>query len=313
MLETSLLNDGVDKHIVSILMKSVKVVTVNVQNNTKSMLAIDSSKEKGVPQGIIVGNALAEIFAQQFDDDFISLENKGIKYHRFVDDIIIFYNSSIITDDELKNEANRIISKYKLTFNSKSSIGNPVSLGFSFLGFVFNNGLISVTDDVLKKKINKIERVIFDFHRSASNKIKNNYNYLIWKLNLEITGFVANKIFYGWTSSYRFVNDYAQYIKLDYITKMIYKRARLDDKYYADVKSFVKAHNSINKATRHKSGYIPNFDNMYPSVVEKRAFLIYLYNISPTSNDEYVEDLFDSVVKKEVFEIERDLDLKYGI
>lgn len=314
LLKKALQNELIDNHIINLLMKSIIVNTVSEQKNRKSVPVFDAKKDKGVPQGIIVGNALAEIFAQQLDEDFKSIESKGTSYHRFVDDIVIFYNSSLISDADLEKKAKSIVAKYKLELQeSKTIIGEPVFAGFDFLGFVFCRDKISVTEDVLKKKINKIERVIFDFYRSSSNKIKNNYEYLVWKLNLEITGFVANKVFYGWTSSYRFINDYSQFLKLDFVTKMIYNRAKLDPKYLDKIKSFVKAHNSINKATRSKSGCIPNFDNLYPSPIEKRVFLVGMYKISPTSTDEYVEDLFDSVVKKEIFEIERDLDLKYGI
>lgn len=314
LLEDILNKEGIDDHIIDLLLKSIKVITISEQKNNRSILPIDTKKEKGVPQGIIVGNAIAEIFAQRIDEDFKKLEKNGASYHRFVDDIVIFYDSTLISDEKLIADATSIVTKYKLEFQkAKTKVGEPASTGFDFLGFVFCENSISVTEEVLKKKINKIERVIFDFHRSSSNKIRNNYDYLVWKLNLEITGFVANKVFYGWTSSYRFINDYSQYVKLDYITKKIFDRAKLDTKYWPKIKSFIKAHNSVNKATRKKSGYIPNFDNLYPSPVEKRDFLIGLYKISSASSDEYVEDLFDSVVKKEIFEIERDLDLKYGI
>ena len=314
LLKKALQNELIDNHIIDLLMKSIMVNTVNEQKNSKSIPVFDIKKDKGVPQGIIVGNALAEIFAQQLDEDFKSLESKGASYHRFVDDILVFYNSNLISDADLEKTAKAIVTKYKLEFQeSKTKIGKSVSTGFDFLGFVFCRDKISITEEVFKKKINKVERVIFDFYRSSSNKIKNNYDYLVWKLNLEITGFVANNVFYGWTSSYRFINDYSQYVKLDFVTKKIYNRARLDPKYWAKIKSFVKAHNSVNKATRSKSGYIPNFDNLYPSVVEKRRFLVGMYGISSAATDDYVEDLFDGVVKKEIFEIERDLDLKYGI
>ena len=314
-LKKALKAEGIDDIVIELLAKAMKVKTIKESENSKKIQTIDKSITVGVPQGIIVGNAIAEIYAQQFDEIFQKEELDGkLKYHRFVDDILIFYNSSKINDDKLEKLVKATLVSFGLvTQPSKTVLGLSVISGFDFLGFVFKKDIISISKKVINRKEKKIERVIFDFAKSTHNKIKNNYKYLVWKLNLEITGFVANSIFYGWTSSYRFINDYGIFYRLDYVTKTIYQRAHLKPSEFVNIKSFLLAHNKVNKVKRKKTNYIPNFDTNYSTTVEKRIFLSSIYGLSSTITNEHVEELFDDIVKKEIYEVERDLDLKYGI
>lgn len=315
LLENALLNEGIDGHVIELIMKAIKVITINEFANKKEIKTINASISKGVPQGIIISNALAEIYAQQIDDFFIAEQKiKRISYHRFVDDILIFYDSSCLSEKTIESMVLSSLAKYKLSAQKdKVKIGLDIDHGFTFLGFAFGRGTISVRDDIVHKKEKKIERVIFDFKNSKHKKIINNYDYLIWKLNLEITGFVAGSLFYGWTSSYRFINDYSIFNKLDSTLKSLYKRAKLDPSRFNEIKSFVIAHNKINKIHRKTSNYIMNFDTEYQTVTDKKRLLVKLYGINSKSSDEYVNDLFDDIVRNEIFEVERDLDLKYGI
>lgn len=314
-LENALNAEGIDLDVIKLLMKAIKVRTIKESENTAASKTIDFSRHKGVPQGIIVSNAIAEVYAQQFDDIFSKEESDGkLKYHRFVDDILFFYDSSKIKGSDLEELVKGTLAMFGLQAQpTKTILDISINDGFEFLGFVFKKDIISISDKILSKKIKKIERVIFDFAKATHVKIKDNYNYLVWKLNLEITGFVANKVFYGWTSSYRFINDYGVFYKLDYITSLIYKRASLKTSEFKRIKSFIVAHNKVSKVKRKKTSYIPNFDTNYPSLVEKRSFLTSTYGIPSTMSNEHVESLFNDIVKKEIYEVERDLDLKYGI
>lgn len=308
-----------EKSVVDLIMKSLIIRTVDEKNNSRSSsvsYGTDEQKSKiGVPQGIIIGNAVAEIFAQDMDKDFNDLANTyDIRYHRFVDDILIYYNSSSVDEKTLLRQAQRIFDNYKLAVqDEKVKTYEDINKGVDFLGFVFRGKTISLTNDVIRKKERKIERVIFDFKNSIHKKVKNNYPFLIWKLNLEITGFVSKKVYYGWTSSYRFVDDYTIFYRLDSVVKKIYERAGLEKEEFTSIKSFVVAHKKICKLRDGASKYIPNFDFDYDTTEKKKDFLIKMYGINRDSSNDYIDELFDEVIRREIFEVDRDLDLKYGI
>lgn len=314
ILESVMVGLGIDKMVTKYSVKACKINTVNEIKNTKSEKAILLTKDKGIPQGLIISNILAELVAIEMDNYFDKLIASGaIYYNRFVDDILIFYNSSLINEKDLNDNIDSALKMFGLHRQKLKDKVYYVADGVSFLGFDFKGNIITVSKKAYDSKLKKIERVIFDFKNTKNKVIENNYKYLVWKLNLEITGFVDKETFYGWTSNYRFCNDYNIYRKLDYMVKTFYDRAKLDPKEFVNVKSFIKAHNDIKKTKKRKTSCIPVFSDIYRTTAQKKALLIDLFNIPKKTRSSYVIDMFNTLVKKEILSAERDLDLNFSL
>lgn len=134
-------------------------------------------------------------------------------------------------------------------------------------------------------------------------------NYLQWKLNLEIMGFVNNQKFYGWLNVYQSLTDLSVLYHLDNVVHKLLVRAGYDGK--IKVASFIKSYYSIKARDRRK---IENFDIKYNDTDAKKKFLRDILNIKTESaSTEIIENIFKDAVHKLIFEFERDLDFKYAL
>ena len=111
-------------------------------------------EQKGVMGGVPISSFLANVYLIEMDKYFY--DNKII-YFRYADDILIFSKD--------KDELNKYIEilkeyllKYKLSINpDKEKYYNPND-EIEFLGFSFNNGIIDLSSNTIKKIKGKIKR-----------------------------------------------------------------------------------------------------------------------------------------------------------
>lgn len=305
ILLAKLKESSVNVNIVKIIEKALKTVTVDIKQNSKNLDRLDETIVSGVKQGITISNSLAEIYLLDFDKKFNNME--GIKYYRFVDDILILYNSKNITKATILNEIKTELELLKLREKiTKRLIGKLEKTDFMFLGYLFKNNKISIAPGILHKKEKQIERVIFDFKNLRK---KRPIEYLQWKLDLEIKGFVSNGKFYGWLKVYQSLTDLSLLYHLNDVVKKLLARAGYKDK--INPISFIKSYHSIRAR---KADGVVNFDSRYKNVSQKEKFLNDTLSIKTDNlEDEVIENIFNDAVRKLIFEFERDLDFKYGI
>jgi retron-type reverse transcriptase len=144
-----------DEKILNLIEKAISQTTVDI--NTPFKQRIKYNNKVGIPQGLSISGILAEIYIY----DLVQKYN-NLKFFRYVDDVLILCNSNDIANiiKSLKND----FEELKLTIHdfevksNKSSYGN-IKDSFEFLGYRFQNELISVRDSSIQKMYGNISKL----------------------------------------------------------------------------------------------------------------------------------------------------------
>ena len=276
------------KEILDLISKAIKTPTVSGLGK-----AIREAKEneKGLPEGLPISNSLANIFMEDIDRKYKSMN--GIAYYRYVDDILILLNDDNF--DMVYKLIKKDISKLDLKTNEKEDAG-LISKGFLYLGYKINDRVVSVREE----SIYKIEHAIEDIVCKAT---ENNLEYIQWRLNLRITGFILDGKKYGWMFFYSQITDESLLFRIDNTVNKILNRYNIADK--IKVKRFVRTYKEITKAL-HKTKYIPNIDEL--TIEDKRYILSDIYRLDLSEKDDVgIEIMFRNIMKKEIRNIEKDI------
>ena len=246
----------------------------------------------GIPEGLPISNALANIYLFDLDEKYRS--NTNIKYWRFVDDILILLNKKDFS--KIKKDIADDIEKLKLSFNDKADEGK-ITDGFEYLGYRISSDLISVR----KSSILKIEQSIQELFGAVKD---DNLKYIEWKLNNKITGFILDTNKYGWLFFYSQITDLNLLFHLDDLVQKFVVRYKLTGKIRC--KKFVRAYHEMRQAL-HETKYIPNFDDY--SIEQKREILVAVYGEEAYSwNEKIVIQRFNLIMSREIRDIERDIE-----
>ncbi len=148
--------------------------------------------KKGIMAGVPTSSFLANYYLKDIDKYFAN--NTNIIYARYSDDIIIFATSK---DELLKYRQILLdfIKNYDLTVNiEKEKFYNP-SEKFDFLGFSYQNNIIDLSDNSIRKIKKKIKRSARSIRRWS---IKKNIN----KIDaIKLMNKKFNKKFFGKTDT----------------------------------------------------------------------------------------------------------------
>lgn len=300
----SKLSEKLDKNTCDLIGNALLTNTVDEKNNTKSIPRV-KSKRIGIPQGIIISNSLGEFYLKEFDH-FMNTQ-KNIKYFRFVDDILIFYKSKEITKESILELASKEIKKCKLKFNKSKTESGLVSSPFEFLGYEFERDVIRPKKDSIRIQEKKIERIIFDFKNCTNSRMRRT-ELLKWKLDVNIRGFISQTRVYGWTQVYRKTNDLEVFYKMDWLVRKLLKRAGFEKKIFTS--SYAKSYLYL---TNNNQSYAINFDKKYKTISQKRTLLRKLFKVPAGLRSDVVTGLFNALVSKTIYDVERDLDFKYSL
>lgn len=149
-----------------------ETLLITIKRFLKSGVMVDGVKQKteeGSPQGGNLSPLLANIYLHEFD---ILLEERGHKFVRYADDIIILTKSERAAERVMKNSVDYLENKLKLKVNTeKSRIDSPCNL--KFLGFTlseYDNGEQRICRIKIHKK--SIER-FKDKIKAYLNEISN--------------------------------------------------------------------------------------------------------------------------------------------
>ena len=278
-----------------LLRNAIKTETIpaNMHSNPKA-------RDVGVPEGLSISNSLASIYMLEIDECFLSQGYK-LKYWRYVDDIIILTNSkdaesiSSLLESKLKQIKLEI---HQFDQDDKCSFGQ-IKTGFQYLGYVFRDGLVTVRS----KSIENFERNLETLFRTYKHSLNQNDEYIEWKINLKITGFILENNKYGWTFFYSQITDISCLVHLDWLISKFKKRYKVSNAVH--FKKFVRAYHEITKAL-HKTKYIPNLDTM--GINEKRKIVKKVYGVNTDKlNDGQVDIKFKALMSREIRDIQKDV------
>lgn len=278
------------KQIVSLIQKAIKTETIAVPIKEKRE---KQAREVGIPEGLPISNALANIYMSDLDNKYET--NSKIKYYRYVNDILILVNN----DDYEFIKKNLIsdIKKLKLTLNDEKIENGNVCTPFSYLGYFMCTSYITVR----KNSVYRLETSIEELLKSCK---KGNLKYIEWKLNLKITGFVLDENKYGWMFFYSQITDLSVLYHLDWLVEKLLRRYGLIEK--IKVKKYVRSYYEITKKL-HDTKYIPNLNLL--SLEDKRKLITEVYEQQLDDiSESKVEYLFRKIMKREIQDIERDVE-----
>lgn len=202
-------------------------------------------------------------------------------------------NSTDIT--EIKSSIETELKKLRLKTNDKTDIGS-LENGFEYLGYLLNSSKITVRESSLLKFEQSLEQSLNEIRTQSPE-------YITWKINLKITGFIYSKSKYGWLFFYSQITDLQMLFRLDHLVEKLLKRKNLETKIHC--KKFVRTYHEINKAL-HTTNYIPNFDK-YTTDDKRRILSQTLQQDFSQANESRVEESFSNLISKEIRSIEKDI------
>ena len=259
--------------------------TVSVSRST------DQLSNRGVPQGLAVSNILAAVYLSNIDKYLDTYPN--IKYYRYVDDVLILcdFNDAKTIANEVRKQFSRIgLSVYDpIKRPDKSSI-EPLASRFDYLGYQFTDNLISARIG----SIEKLKASLVSIFTSFKHSKQKSEQFLLWRLDLRITGCVFDNKSKGWLFFFSEINDEALLHTLDHYVKKLIKRFNVNVK----SKKFVRAFKELSHR-RYETNYIPNFDNY--DLDEKKIMLVKYFGVKIESMEEgKIEFEFHKRIGKQV-------------
>lgn len=248
-------------------------------------------RELGIPEGLPISNSLANIYLTNLDEKYSGLP--GIKYYRYVDDILILLNQEDLPT--VKKAIVRDLKRLGLKTNDKNACGG-ISQGFEYLGYFLSSSGITVRNSSILKVEQSFEELIIKMKKEPPE-------YTEWKLNLKITGFIYGDNKYGWMFFYSQISDTSLLFRLDDLIGKLLVRYGVDPS--VKQKRFVRTYHEIRQAL-HTTAYVPNFDKY--TIEDKRRVVSRVYKKDFSKADEdTVEDSFGKIISKEIRDIEKDI------
>ena len=279
------------KEVLHLLNCAIKTETVQPGG-----LVTDKEKTTGVPEGLSISNALANIYLHDVDKIY-SENHDRYKYWRYVDDILVL--TSKMEADSLKCSLVKEFGELGLKYNEGKSCSGEIKDGFEYLGYFLSRSLISVR----KSSVVSLERALDFIFRSYDKSESKNVDYLKWKIDLKVTGFIIDNHKYGWLFFYSQINDLRAIAHLDWLVAKLSKRYNIN----VDIqfKKFIRSYNEISHAL-HTTSYIPNLDII--TIEEKRNIVHNIYGEDIRNrNDDFVNGRFRRLMNREIRDIQKDV------
>lgn len=184
----------------------------------------------------------------------------------------------------------------------KSSIG-PVANGFDYLGYQFADGLVTVRAG----SVERLKESLVSIFTSYKYSKQKSEEFLLWRLNLRVTGCIYENKSKGWLFFFSEINDEALLHTLDHYIKKLIKRFDVD----INPKKFVRAFKELSHR-KYETSYIPNFDK-YELDQQKQVLVEYFGLNIEDYQDEEIEFEFKKRLSKQVKDLQVDvMDFSYS-
>lgn len=275
------------------------LISLALKTPTGTTVAENASNDLGIPQGLSISNMLSSIYLKSIDNQYE--QELGIKYHRYVDDILC-----IVPKSEADLTAAEIIRKLK---SKKKLICHPLGTGkslivepgssVSYLGYAISREKISVRTATEKKLMSSIMEIVHGANPTEWRRA-------MWRVNLRITGCKISGANVGWIFYFSQINDLNLLAKMDaQINSAV--TSRLGEQAALETKRLLKAYHQA-KFNHQESTYYPDFGTYTREEMERHLELLApnRYRNLAKKTDAQITKIFSSSVWREVKRMERD-------
>lgn len=314
-------DNAIDQHDLAIqacqlLKKSIRTPTLGTSGHGR-----DSANTVGIPQGLPISNALAELVLVNTDATFEG--RNDIAYYRYVDDILILTKrpSHRKIFSEISNSLKPLgLTCHPLQKEDSKSTWGPLSEAIDFLGYSISESSVSVRKSSVNRLKSKIALLLAQYKKSLLERppaIKKSEwllectKRLQWYLNITISGCILDQRRRGWINYFSLINDFSLLRNLDYFVERKLSDYGLSNKISA--KTFIESYRWAAKISNKKSGVLENFDDYNNDQKVHVLSLIFRIptNYLETLDDDQISVLFLRKVRKELELLEVDLSLVY--
>lgn len=263
-----------------------------------------SRREEGVPEGLSISNRLANIYATALDELYQPM--LGIKYFRYVDDILIFCDKQFASAGEENLHQHADFAGLKLN-EGKSGVIELAKEALSYLGYLFDPcGKVTVRRSTVLQLERKLDN---ELRRMRNNPYIDS---CLYHLNNRITGCRitedgVNYERYGWLHYYSRIDDVGLLCHFDSLIEKLIRRYALFLPH--NPKKFKKAFYEM-KYKASTTNYIPTYDMRVP-ISEKREVLKQLFPMEKWDSfrDEEIDRLYSRRIRKMASKLEKDVGL----
>lgn len=296
------------RKLLSLISSSMKTPTVPINYKKK-----DKHKYKrisGVPQGLSISNILANIYLKEIDKE---LSGVGLKYIRYVDDILIFIEECDASD--VKSMVEKLLLLYNLTLNENKTECRLNDFDFEYLGYRISKTTTSIKDANIERFITSVAAKFSSFSHNVDQRIKKypwldaeiQKNVFLEDLNEKITGAIDDTRRYGWLFYFLEINDIKLLHKLDNIIASFFKRLSFFE--YTPPKSLKKLSKAYYKAKFDPAGGYIHTYSQYSTIKDKIKYLGDRGYVNPGMHykAEDIEMIFMRVKRKRLTDLELDI------
>ncbi len=241
------------------------IVTPTVPFATRRVDHGAYSPNAGVPQGLAISNILAAIYMDPIDE---GMKSKGVKYQRYVDDVLMFGIASDVADAHRSFVARARARRLRVhPLKSGKSHITPMANQFSYLGYVFEWPRITVRASTVERLLQSIAAQFSAYRHNkgrelARRKYLNPDRYreiFLAELNERISGAVSENRRYGWVAYFSQITDLSLLYRLDWVVAGFFSRMPdFGRKPPANLKKFSRALFEMKFSPY--GGYVLNFD-----------------------------------------------------
>lgn len=268
-----------------VIFSAIKSPTVSISRDT------DEPSVRGVPQGLAISNILASIYLLNIDKRLDI--NPDVKYYRYVDDVLIFcdFKDAITIANDVRKQFSKIgLKVYDPVKRPDKSTVERLGTNFDYLGYQFSGSSISAR----RGSVEKLKSSLVSIFTSYKHSKQKSERFLLWRLNLRITGCVFDNKSKGWLFFFSEINDESLLHTLDHYVKKLIERFGVS----IEPKRFVRAFKELSYR-KYETKYIPNYDNY--DVDEMKAVLTDFFGMTVEKMlKEEVEFEFNKKIGKQV-------------
>jgi len=274
-------------------------IIASITTPTVEKTSDNNPNVKGVPQGLSISNILAAIYLGEVVQ---KLKGRDFAYFRYVDDILI-----LCTKEQAESIAKEVIGEFAsigLTVHDpegaseKSKIGEICKEAFSYLGYRFESGRVTVRQESLDRLRESLTSIFTAYKYSKKKEQK----FLKWRLDLRIGGCIFERKRKGWLFFFSEIDDLQLLHELDHFIEKLCKRFQVEIK----PKSFVRAFYQI-KHHIYETRYIPNYDKYSNDDMKEILKDYFGFENLDKMTTRQIEYHFKKKVSKQVKDLETDL------
>jgi RNA-directed DNA polymerase len=312
ILNQYLINRGVNDFIIDLIKKAIATPTVNKLYYSKNEV---SKNNTGLPEGLSISNALAELYLTDIDSLFADNLDDYL-YLRYVDDILFIFKKDSTKFNNLKTQFRNKLEQLNLSINEdkeKSHSGSINNNKFCYLGYEYSNGKFFAKKQSEIKFTNSIIK-LFTVHKYTKNQLDNEnlrLRIFIEDLNDKLTGAISQKVKYGWIFFYSEITDVKFLYQLDSLIDNLSERISLN---LRSEKTFLKKiSKAFFKLKSQNLTYCRNYDTY--TIEEKIEYLVGRVKENRDEllkkNTDFIEELFTRVIDEKLSYLEKDNGLEY--